>query len=365
MASHGPPKTEGLRMTGTRIHSAFPLAAAILLGGCLGSPDAQQKLDSPASLAPGGAPEATAAAAFDRPAEWRQGDWWTARLALDLGRNFYFEVDGRIVAEKNGDGTTALASGNREFGVWDNYFDNFYHGPVDADLNPRVGGQSIKMYDWPLEAGKNWTTPWMPGDPFDGLTVANLRVEGFEDGGRRLRVQGETTDGTSIDYDYNPQTGWLTYFRMVNITTGRIWASLDLGGGGHDYNGEVHRVQRDELYAAFKFGLPVDPSVVPTPDVVPIEDGYAFLEYIRFVGVFPVTDDPFPVGGGAAAATIVAPDGSPDSTTTEGAFEFHYQFERNQVDPYRPGDYKVLYALTGTAGAFVMISGFHDDVVHL
>ncbi|MGH9896903.1 MAG: hypothetical protein ACREA0_33870, partial [bacterium] len=234
---------------------------------------------------------------------------------------------------------------------------------------PVVYGTTVRLYDWPIRAGQTWTTPFMPGDVFRfGLVNATLRTEAFEEGGPRLRIQGETTDGTSIDYDYDPETGWMTYFRMINQTTGRVVASLDVLEAGSEFHGEIHALEVTTLYEGFALMPPFDPSLLPQPAAVEVPSGFQWIEYIRFVGVYSFeavesTPLPVPVGAGVAAVTILQPDAKVSPLVTEGALEFHGEFRRDHLEPYAPGTYVVTYALAGTAFGFCLITGFKERLI--
>lgn len=355
-------------MTLRRVTEATFIVAALVFAGCLGPDDKLETPEIPIEVAPGVTNE-SGELVFHNPVEWKPGDWWKATLRMDLGFDFLLEADGKIVAAPNRKGEgLVLASDNRDFGIIDSYFDSFFQGAVDSSLNPTVYSEKIVMYDWPVEAGKEWKTKFVSDEVFEfGLVNATLRTTTFEDQengeGPRLRIQGETK-GATIDYDYDPDLGWFTYFRLVNKTTGRIALSIDVTEHGQQLTGEIHALTVQVLYEAFKLSVPFSPELAPIPEVVDVPSGFSFLEYIRFVGIFPFVDDPPEAqmaSAGAGAVTIVAPDATADSTITEGALEFHGEFERNQFDPYKPGKYEVVYALAGTSGAFVLIMGFQDE----
>lgn len=349
-----------------RILFAACLTLSPLLGGCLDNGAAEVQAspdpaDPPTQTAANPSPDQMGLAR----GAWTRGDWWQVHAVVDMGFLEFLEFEGKLVVRQTGSEGYALVADNVDIGVFDQYFDSFYQGPVDFDLNPVVRGQALRMYDWPLLEGKNWSTPFLGQNIFSRrLTVADLHVAAFdpEEHGptARLRIQGETLEGALVDYDYDPATGWMTYFRMTNKTSGRIWLSLDVTASGHDFHGDVHAISARVLYLSMKMLPPFDPdATAPRPESAAVPDGYDFLEYIRYVFVYPIEE---PAAAGAALVSIMEPGGRLESTKTEGVFEFRGQFERNRVPDYEPGNYEILYALAGTSGAFCQITGFKDEV---
>lgn len=353
-------------MAASKALAIVGLLIGVLLTGCLRDDSDLANLDLPVEIAPG-ITNVSGEIRFDH-GTWAVGDWWHSKVKVDFGGGFYLEAEGKLVVTAAEKGVFTLATDNTDIGIIDGYFDSFYQGAFDGDLNPTVFGKRMKFYEWPMKAGLNWTTPWMPSQPFTFQPAnATLHTEVFEDADPgavpRLRVRGETDDGATIDYDFNPATGWMTYFRMVNTTTGRIALALDFGEAGRAYSGDLHRLLSEDVFLAFKMIPPFDPTfMTPTPDRFDVPSGFTFIEYIRFLGVYTLQG---PAGAGAGVVTIIDPNGQADHTRVEGALEFKGEFERNHLEPYADGTYTVNYALAGTAFAFVLVKGFKDEAVRL
>lgn len=299
-----------------------------------------------------------------------QGRWWDVHVAANFDFGFIFDQIGKIVVStKDEDGFT-LGSDNQEIGVLDSYFDSFYVGRLDNDLNPTIGGVNAKFFQWPLKENQTWTSPFF-GQGFDSFDDANVtaqfNVSAFEESPRRLRIQGLTSSGERLDYDYDADTGWMTYFRMINAT-GRIVIGLDFAATGEGFQGEVHHVSAAEVFSAFEL-FPFQPYTDPAATFT-VGDGVAFVEEIEFLFTYPVCANQIhPAlpnacnGGGASEITIMRPDGSVDPTPHTGAGDvFMTTFERTVVTQGFAGEWKVAFDATGTGGFFLLVMAFSDDV---
>ncbi len=313
---------------------------------------------------------------FVKP-RWAPGLWWDIHLAIDYGNGFLGDFDGRLIVSEQVAEGFRVGSTEQIMGIWDTYFDSFYVGRFDGNLNPYIQDTLVELYRWPLAENATWTTPF-PAQGFDGFSGRvddlTLNVTRFpEDEGKwgpRLRIQGATDHGESLDYDYAPSTGWMTYFRMLNTTTGRVIVSVDFKGAGEAAEGEIHHVTSEFLHGTFKMTPPFNPSYAPVPPVegFSVAEGFDWVEEILFLFTYPVPDlneqDVF--GAGEVVVEIVRPDGDVNQTAHTGAGEtYASRFERYVVPIDYTGDWKVSIAPAGTGGAFVGIFGFRDEMTTL
>jgi hypothetical protein len=313
---------------------------------------------------------ATGESLFLQP-NWTIGRWWTVYLAVDFGGGFLQDIEGTLIVSGQDATGFRLGSDVEDVGIFDSYFDSFYHGRVGLDLNPIVQGEKVELFRWPLKHGDAWTAQW-PSQGFEGFSGrredVRLEVTAFEEDASpfapRLRIQGNTSAGLAIDYDYSPRTGWMTYFRLVNTTTGQVVLKLDVRDRGLGYAGEVHHLAAEPVYQRFRMTPPFDPSFAPVPPLerATVAPTFAFVEEIHFLFTFPIG----PAGGGEIATAVARPDGSTHRVLHTGAGDqFQMTFNRTQVRNGVSGEWSVSILPAGTGGAFVGLFGFHDEIVRL
>ncbi len=342
---------------------------ALLLTGCSGAPSAAT--DAGEHQSPVGA-AVDADGVIASPPEWRTGDWWRVGTTLDMGDGFLQSGAGRLVVAEATAGGYVLASEDRELAILDTYFAMLPVGPVNAELAITVADDSVDLYEWPMQANASWTTRfYVPVTDEDTLvsTDATLRVEPFDDeGAGRLRVQGTTAHGESVDYDFDAATGWLTYFRLVNTTTGRILLSLDVEEQGTGYQGRAHVMRAEPVYERVAVLPPcsqdgqcdADYAAVPPTETFLVDtDTYDFVEEIHFLFTFPLVG----AGGGQVSDHVTRPGGPADPVHhTGGGSTFEYTFARRTVQDGFEGTWAVTSTVAGTGGLYVGVFGFHDHL---
>lgn len=160
------------------------VALAASLAGCMGGEE------PPAASDDGSQAEEEANATLAAPT-WEIGDWWT----WDTGQQG--EVTLVVTGEDGGDwivGTT-----NEAVAFFHARFPVSYLGEVrKADLAGSQPDTRVAFFDWPLEAGKTWTTTW------DGVE-RTITVDRVEDGTAHLTA---TQDGRpAVTYTYDAERG--------------------------------------------------------------------------------------------------------------------------------------------------------------
>jgi hypothetical protein len=344
------------------------LVAATVLAGCTAPPSG---LDvDPTALTLVTTDPQTGDDLFLKP-NLTVGRWWDVRLAIDYGNGFLIDLLGKIVVSGTNTSGFRVGSDNPDFGILDAYFDSFYVGSLDDELNPRIAGHTVRFFDWPLRAGQTWTTK-IPRQGFGTaggvLDDVEFNVTAFEEDttpfAPRLRVQGLTSYGETIDFDYSARTGWMTYFRMVNATTGQVVVALDFRDSGPDYRGPVHHLARTILHQTVRITPPFDPSLAPVPPTerVEVPDGFTSIEEIKALFTFPIVA----AGGGEVAVVVSLPNGTTHRTLHTGAGDVGQgTFNRTVNTGSLAGTWTVTIAPAATGGAFVGLYGFKDETVEL
>lgn len=184
------------------MRSALVVLLAILLSGCtqpLATPDDKEVEGAPAEL--------------EAP-WWSHGESWTIE----------FEQAGRPART-----TTLVNFANNTF----NDPEHFWLGVADRqealdhvffDNNPFLGrihwqilaphekGMHSAMYQWPLKEGASWTSPILFGKE-DLLVTATRGNAGT------FTVAGQArADGTTFEYDYDPEVRWFRNLEIVEPT---------------------------------------------------------------------------------------------------------------------------------------------------
>lgn len=347
-------------------HLGLVTGLVILLAGCTGTPASpadQEGVPDPDVLA--------TPRTVERPT-WQVGDWWDVRATVDLGNGILEGASARLVATPADEDGYLIGSDDPALAILDAYFDMLPIGPVGADLALTVADDYVELYRWPLAVDTTWTTAFfVPMTDEDTLVATNvtLTATDFDEHDGRLRIQGATDHGESVDYDYDPASGWMTYFRLVNASTGRILISLDVTGHGEGFTGTVHAMRAETVYERIVVTPPCDQSGgcdvayagVPPVESFSVDDGaYDFVEEIHFLFTFPLVG----AGGGHVADTVVRPDGAVHRADHTGAGTgFEFTFERRTVTHGFEGSWIVSATVAGTGGAYLAVYGFHDMAV--
>jgi hypothetical protein len=339
-----------------------------LFSGCT-DPDQGEDLLQPqeAVFAPVQVNATTGGSEFARP-QWVVGRWWDVEVQLDNGYGFLTDLSGKLIVGSSNATGFRVGSDGAGIGTFDRYFDHFHIGDFDAGLNASVQGTKVQLFAWPLSPGKTWVAQYPLYDDVHAVVAYNatLTVGTFDEtpATERLRIQGELENGNTLDYDYSAATGWMTYFRMINKTTGRVALSIDFIKTGLDHRGAVHHVTSRNLYTRVAISPPLDPSIAGVPPIerVEIAAGNDWVEEIAFLFVYPMMG----AGGGVASYSIQRPDMKVDRQTFNHAGEtFGANFTRIPVRGATAGTWTITVQASGTAGSIVWLNGFNDEVVEI
>lgn len=344
----------------------FLVLALLLLAGCAARPAAQDP-EGPLPTSP--APPARDAEGV--PA-WETGRWWQVRIQSSFSE--MEDLRGRIVVVDRQGPSYRVGSDALNISLFDRYFDHVYVGPVGKDLNPTVRGVRVEMFQWPLAANRSWTTPFPTANLEAGATelvnasLRSLPLEG-RDPKERIRILGANTRNEAIDYDVDLASGWFTYLRVTNVTTGKTLLAVDVEASGVGYKGPVHRLVLTTLKERFAVLPPCDqrgrcdPEAVGVPplETVQVAAGFTWVDEIAFLFTYPIL-----VGAGLASFEFIHPDGSIDRDVHEGAGDrFQYTLRRYEVRNGTAGTWGLGLHVAGTAGAFVGLYGVKDEVTEL
>jgi hypothetical protein len=188
----------------------------------------------------------------ERP-EWRVGDAWLVRLEPGFA---CWLVVGEVTDAGYAQGTSCegddVAAGAR---IAAN--DLPYAGTFDRDFG-RITGDAgtVRLYDWPLEDGKTWRTPWFG----ETATVRAAFVEelvgplGTEPGFALSMSLGDS-DTPFLLYDYVPSLRWWSEFRYES---GERVVVEDAQRGWDGRVVMVEAVERMYLWSNFLMMAPAD-----------------------------------------------------------------------------------------------------------
>ncbi|HEX9816367.1 MAG TPA: hypothetical protein VGB18_05255, partial [Candidatus Thermoplasmatota archaeon] len=272
-----------------------PVALALLLtsafAGCAADPEALANVDATdAAAADAAAPSAgTASDPGERPT-WKHGDWFEFEVVFD---NTYvaFETRDRVVVNRADETGYQLGAGNRDLGVIDTHFDDFFVGSIDADLNAKLGEdeQQYTMFQWPLGAGTTWQSA-LPTDPFtdqtDDITFTATPIAKVKDprgDGPGFAIDGVSTLGYTFHFVYSARIKWITEFTKT-APDGRHALALTLKDAGSSYEGVFHLVTKKTLFERtiiWPFFVFV-PEFAPVPpaDTLTISEEFTFVQEI-------------------------------------------------------------------------------------
>lgn len=226
------------------------LVAVLLLAGCSGGPDAADRAD-PAS--PLEAPE------------WEAGMAWTFTAG---GNASTFVVTG----EEGGD--WIVDTDDAGLALFHAHDAVSMLGPVrKSDLAGSQGQDRVRYFQWPLEDGATWSTPW------DGITV---QVTAHRIDEHAFHFVAREGDRVHVAYDYDAREGWFTGMAFYNAT-GVESHVMHLEGRTDAYTGDVVRYTLDE---PFRFELH-GPGAVEEP--FQVAEG---IDELHVMGHATCNDDP-------------------------------------------------------------------------
>jgi hypothetical protein len=349
----------------------------VLLSGCVGSGD-EGVGASVGDDGVGGDAGVAGPAPGARP-NWTHGDWFQFALAFDpgFGEPLFDSTDKLVVARADSSGYT-LASGGRDLAVIDAEFDQFFVGKLNLDLEGAQGfsGLPFKMFEWPLEDGKSWSSPFPEfGEEGDetqstiqltaGLMESVLGPAGSAPG---FHVHGVSAGGHSVMYTYSSAVGWFTQFEWTDPADRPI-VSMMLQDYGANYTGTFTEVTLEPVYekAAVMPYFVFEPEAAPSVDTVEIGDQFTFLLEVVVLFCFEAALQegvpPAPAAG-VAEVDVLSPSNTRETHQLVAmgcvdGFDLAFQFR----DAYETGAWRYGYPHAGAGvGSFVMIHGFVETV---
>ena len=165
---------------------------------------------------------------------WQVGQWWTLSseqatapfthvVSGDAGPDWVMDTDSPDIA------------------FFDARFDISFLGSVrKADLAGSQGSERVKFFDFPLTAGKQWTTTW------DGLAIA-VKVASVEGG--VARVEARHANGTLYaDYTYDAKAGYFRDYAFYAPDGVTVGFAARLAASGANFTGDLVRWDLETLY---------------------------------------------------------------------------------------------------------------------
>jgi hypothetical protein len=291
---------------------------------------------------------------------WRQGDYWTYRLAVD-GRTqtttlvYYDDIDflqGKPQHYIVGTPTRAEALDHALFSL------NPMIGRIHRTLySPHESGAHADMFHFPLCDGSTWSTRFYDTDWQMVARPQPVRLPGGASDPTGFHITGTAGDGSRLTLDYSPQAKWFTDLEVVLADGGEVSMVLTATGSGKTGRHEFLRAQHDEH---------VDLAQVGQGGVaVEREDGgegpydllAVYLELRRTAGTGKVEAHLRDPDGTSRACVGIAGDGALGATQCEkGPLKAEV--------PYAEGTWRVtvekgpLDAGTTVAGQAIVVSAY-------
>lgn len=356
---------------------AWVLSLLVAASGCVGSTE-NATLEEGLEASASNAPDASAAPDPGARPGWTHGDWWEFQVKVDFGFGTLFDDTNRIVVTRADLEGYEVASSGRELGTIDAFFDDFFVGPLDLDINGLLGPDRVpfRMFEWPLSQGKTWESQFME-NPTDGepraakmLFTASAAdsVRDPKGNGPGYDIEGESTGGFTLKYSYSPRVKWIAGLEKKD-PSGRVLLSMKLVAYGSSYEGVFHQVTMKRLYERFilmpYFVFVPGTSPVPPADQVSVIEDFTFL--LEVVGLFtfgvPANgSQPAIPGAGAFGVEVLYPDQTHREFTVSGTGD-QFKISIEEYEPYKKGTYTVGYAGAGLGGFFVGYYAFTDVIV--
>ncbi|HUR68942.1 MAG TPA: hypothetical protein VM370_06815 [Candidatus Thermoplasmatota archaeon] len=202
------------------------------------------------------APDVVEALADTRAMDWSKGNWWAYHASIE---NKSFDV-ALIVHDARADSFrvgTNLSTG---------FFGLPWSGNVTGDLNPRIGGDEWKLYDFPLEDGKTWSYKMLGHDATTLARATTYHVPGI---GLRpgFRLESSSYGHVFARYNYVPEVGWFTRLQLIEPTDGHTVLDAQLTAFGTDWQAAYYVEETIQ-------DVHVDFPAAPGSAYVTIPDGY-------------------------------------------------------------------------------------------
>ncbi len=302
---------------------------------------ASDLVDGQDEPAPGAAPQ------------WTHGDHWTYNINFDLGFGELLGDQTTLVLHAT-QGGYSVAAADRNAAIVDQYFDQFFVGQLDTDLNPVDQDGGFQMFDFPLEDGKTWTTQVTTQNG-----SADLAMTVSKGPGATFEIVGEA-DGASVAYTYSPQAQWITSYTFTATDFNgeqRPLLQMELMDNGANFTGTFTVLDMEEIYFRSAFGAPVPQGgTVPPVDTINVPEGYTFVQ--RIVAIFGF--DFGPPTAGAHRVDMTDPEGQQSTFQQVGGGQL---VEILTDEPPVTGDWQVSYAGLGSNVAVVFFAGFTEEIV--
>ncbi len=179
------------------------------------------------------------------PPTWEVGDWWTW-TSDQLGEYSYV-----VTGQQGGD--WLVGTDSEQIAFFDKQTDISFLGEVrKSDLAGSQNDTRVKYFDWPLEAGKTWTTTW------DGVQ-RTITVTGIDDG--LASFEAREGDRLAVSYTYDSSTGWFGEVTFHGPDGQAAFTTTPVASGSN-FTGEVVR---------WRFGDQVGLSSTLQPAAVPMQ----------------------------------------------------------------------------------------------
>lgn len=215
------------------------IVAILALAGCTDRP-------SDAGTTPEGPPPS----AIEVPT-WSVGDHWIYRTLGPDGQAGSVTIV--VTAEEGGD--YVVDTNERTTAYFHATDEISYLGKVrKADLAGSQGSDRVQYFEFPLEVGKTWTTPW------DGERVS-VEVKHVEAGEAHM----EATLGGTLFADYRYADGFLGSIQFHD-ENGTPTYLMELDGQGSDFTGTVYRYALEEPLRFSATEAQLQSAVVPLGD---------------------------------------------------------------------------------------------------
>lgn len=166
---------------------------------------------------------------------WEVGQWWT--LSSDQAAAPFTHV-----VAANGSADYTLATDSPDLAFFDARFDISFLGPVrKSDLAGSQGSTRVQFFEFPLTAGKSWSTTW------DGLDI-DINVTSVQGG--LAKLEARHANGTLYAaYSFDGKTGYFRDYAFYGADGTTVGFAAKATASGKDFAGDLVRWQLQELYS--------------------------------------------------------------------------------------------------------------------
>ncbi|MEK6976425.1 MAG: hypothetical protein AABY18_08810 [Candidatus Thermoplasmatota archaeon] len=165
---------------------------------------------------------------------WEAGQWWT--LASDQASGPFTHV---VSGEAGTDWIVDTDSADIAF--FDARFDISFLGPVrKSDLAGSQGSERVEFFQFPLNAGKNWTTTW------DGFTI-KINVTSVAAG--KAQLEARHANGTLYaSYSYEANLGYFRDYSFYGPDGTTVAFAAKVTSSGKAFAGDLVRWTLEPAY---------------------------------------------------------------------------------------------------------------------